>query len=210
MESLERIISNLVKALGIKENIQVEILATDDKQKKGKGNKDKEIKKELPVKKIKKIKHVLVIDDLTNEKVLSMAKIQDKRIAVGCEDGSISICSCNLKQKDWERDIYEEEAHVTVQTLCSLNDNRLLSSDSYPDCLIKVWKVYPKELKILKILKNHTNLIFKIIPLNNQRFASCSKDCTVKIWEDKNYNMLSSLTHKIGVLSILQLKEKTY
>ena len=91
MESLERIISNLVKALGIKENIQVEILATDDKQKKGKGNKDKEIKKELPVKKIKKIKHVLVIDDLTNEKVLSMAKIQDKRIAVGCEDGSISI-----------------------------------------------------------------------------------------------------------------------
>ena len=63
-------------------------------------------------------------------------------------------------------------------------------------------------MKILKILKNHIDLIFQIIPLTNQRFASCSKDCTVKIWEDKNYNMLSLLTHKTGVLSILQLKEK--
>ena len=65
-------------------------------------------------------------------------------------------------------------------------------------------------MKILKILKNHTDLIFQIIPLTNQRFASCSKDCTVKIREDKDYNMLSSLTHTISVLSILKLKRKTY
>ena len=98
MESLERTISNLVKASGIKEDIQSEILATDEKQKEGKGN--KEIKKELLVKKIKKIKPVLVIDNLTNDKVLSMVEILDKRFAVGYEDGSISICSCNLEQKD--------------------------------------------------------------------------------------------------------------
>lgn len=98
----------------------------------------KKLKKNYQLKKIKKIKPVLLIDNLTNDKVLSMVEIQDKRIAVGYEDGSISICSCNLEQKDWERDIYEEEAHVTVKTLCSLNDNRLLSCDSYHDCLIKV------------------------------------------------------------------------
>lgn len=30
----------------------------------------------------------------------------------------------------------------------------------------------------------------------------------MKIWEDKDYNMLSALTHTINVLSILQLKKK--
>ena len=58
VESLERTIHNIIKAARVKDNIQAEILATDEKQKKGKGNKDKEIKKELPVKKIKKIKPV--------------------------------------------------------------------------------------------------------------------------------------------------------
>ena len=51
MESLERIISNLVKALGIKENIQVEILATDDKQKKEKEIKIKKLRKNYQLKK---------------------------------------------------------------------------------------------------------------------------------------------------------------
>lgn len=111
VESLERTINNIIKAARVKDNIQAEILATDEKQKKGKGNKDKEIKKELPVKKIKKIKPVWLINDLTNDKVLSMAEIQDKRLTVGCEDGSLSICSCNLKQKIG-KEIFMKKKHI--------------------------------------------------------------------------------------------------
>ena len=117
MEILEKAICNLVKASGIKEdikeNFQAKILDAAEELKKEKGNKEKEINKELPVKKIKKIKPVLLLDDLTNDKILSMAEIQDQRIAIGCEDGSISICSYDLKKNNGKQ-IFMKKKHMLL------------------------------------------------------------------------------------------------
>ena len=63
---------------------------------------------------------------------------------MGCENGFILICSYDLKQKQWQKNICKEETHVTVWTLCALTNNRLLSGDSFPDYLIKMWKVRPE------------------------------------------------------------------
>ena len=49
----------------------------------------------------------------------------------------------------------------------------------------------------------------KVIPLSNERFASCSGDKTVKIWKDDyTYKCISTLQHSYSVKSILQLRNK--
>ena len=56
----------------------------------------------------------------------------------------------------------------------------------------------------------HNNYIWKIIALPNGRFASCSDDGTIKIWNSNHpYELLRTLTgHSSGVTSILKLKKK--
>ena len=49
----------------------------------------------------------------------------------------------------------------------------------------------------------------KVIPLSNQRFASCSGDKTIKIWKDDNtYKCISTFEHSGWVRAILQIKGK--
>ena len=66
-----------------------------------------------------------------------------------------------------------------VNSLCTLSDNRLLSGSL--DDSIKVWTVSDVELTLIKEIKEHTNWVFKVIPLSKQRFASCSDDCAIRI-----------------------------
>ena len=49
----------------------------------------------------------------------------------------------------------------------------------------------------------------KIIPLSIRRFASCSDDCTFKIWKnDDTHECLSTLKHNGKVSSIIQLRNQ--
>ena len=62
----------------------------------------------------------------------------------------------------------------------------------------------------MKTLIGHSNPVFMVTPLTNQRFASCSWDNTIKIWNDDNeiYKQSSTLTDYNRVYSILQLQQK--
>ena len=159
--------------------------------------------------KITQIEEVLQSDDLdTLTGVYSLTETEDKRIASGGYDGNISISSYDISEKKWKRDIYKKTAHKSrVNSLCALNGNRLLSGSR--DYSIKAWSVTDVDITLIKELKEHTNLVWKVIPLSKKRFASCSSDCTVRIWKDDNtYERVSTLKHNDSVISVLQLKGK--
>ena len=137
-----------------------------------------------------------------------MTVTEDKRIASGGKDGNISISSYDLTKKRWKIDIHKEEAHYKwINSLCTLNGNRLLSGGE--DRSIKVWSLSDVKLTLTKEIKAHTLVVHKIIPLSKERFASCSSDGKVRIWKDDNtYECISTSQHDDSAISILQLKER--
>ena len=175
-----------------------------------KGNVEQNIKKiEKPIQKIIQLEKVIQSETLeTFLGVSSLIETEDKRIASGGTDGNISISSYNIAKKTWKIDIHREEAHnLCVNSLCTLNDNKLLSgSDDYS---IKVWSVSNVDIKLIKELKEHTYNVRRIIALSNERFASCAADKTIRIWKDDNsYRCMSILKHDNEVFSFLQLRNK--
>ena len=157
---------------------------------------------------LKRTEEIIQSEDL-NSAVLSLTKTEDNRIASGGEDGNISISSYNLNEKKWKRDIYIKDAHKegSVKSLCTLNNNRLLSGSS--DYSIKVWNISDINLTLVQELKGkHTNDVTQVIPLSKGRFASCSWDNTVKVWKDYTYSCLSTLEHDDWIGSILQSRGK--
>ena len=159
--------------------------------------------------KITQIEELLQSDDLdTLTGVYSLTETEDKRIASGGYDGNISISSYDISERKWKRDVYKKTAHKSrVNALCALTGNRLLSGSR--DYVIKVWTVSDVDITLIKEIKEHTNLVWKVIPLSKKRFASCSSDCTVRVWKDDNtYERVSTLKHNESVISVLQLKGK--
>ena len=162
------------------------------------------------IEKIKRIKEIIQSDELDKSKydgIRSITETEDKRIASGGSDGNISISSYNINEMKWTIDIHKEKAHDnSIESLCTLNGNRLLSAGSR---LIKVWTITNTQITPIKEINEHTWTVYKLIPLSKQRFASCSRDQTVRIWKDNNtYQCLSTLPHNSDVRSILQLRDK--
>ena len=101
------------------------------------------MKDEKKVQKIKGIKQVIESEELKSYNdilVLSLIETEDKRIAIGGNDGSIFVSSYDLNEKKWNREIQKMKAHnYGVYSLCTLNGNRLLSGAG---CSIKVWSLF--------------------------------------------------------------------
>ena len=166
----------------------------------------------LTKEKIKGIEEVIQSDELDTSKefgcVSSLIETEDKRIASGGTDGSISVSSYNVDKKKWKRDVYKRNAHNKgINSLCTLIGNRLVSGSV--DFSIKVWNIFNKDITLIKGIKENTNTVYKVIPLSKERFASCSYDYTVRIWkDDSTYECISTLKHNGEVKSILQLRGK--
>ena len=162
----------------------------------------------------KKSKIKRIENEITNEEfdtfgcVYSLIELGDKKIASGGMDGNISISSYEESEKKWKRDIHKKKAHFgCVNSLCALTNNKLLSGGI--DHLIKVWAISDKDIAVIKEIKEHSKAVYKLIPLSEKRFASCSYDSTVKIWKDNNtYECLSTLKHTGRVSSILQIRNR--
>ena len=140
--------------------------------------------------------------------IYSLIETEDKRIATGSSDGSICISSIIIETNSFNKDIYHKHAHSQcIDSFCILRENRLISGSR--DSLLKIWKLLPTKLEQLHIINKHSNWIWKIILLPNNRFASCSWDTTINIWEDNNeYKLLSTLHHKGPLVSMLHLQGK--
>ena len=53
--------------------------------------------------------------------------------------------------------------------------------------------ITPTTLNLLTTLTKHTNYVYKVIPLTNNRFASCSYDQNIKIWNYSNEEIITQL-----------------
>ena len=139
--------------------------------------------------------------------VLSIIELNDKRIATAGADGSISVISINIEKKIWSHEIKKENAHDDeINCLCELRHNILISCSD--DKLIKIWKVTSNDLILDKTLSNHTANIRKVISLSQKKFASCSQDFTIRIWNSISpYQQLTVIDLKHKVYSIIQLSK---
>ena len=154
------------------------------------------------------LQHDIHVDNIHTNNIRFLLELKDKRIASCGEDHSISIVSLDYQTKMWKQDIKKEKAHnAKVNCLLELEKNRLVSCSS--DCTIKIWSITPNALNLLSTLTNHTDTVWKIIPLSHNRFSSGGDDKTVNIWTNEHpYNVIASLPHDNYVYDLLKLKQK--
>lgn len=145
-----------------------------------------------------------------SDKILCITILSDERIATGSEDKSISICTVDIDNKEWNRDIYKKNAHNGgIYSLCELNESTLISCSW--DCSIKLWDIAQDDLTLHKSFKAHNNIIYQILKLSNKRFASCSYDQHITLYktESPSYNEITKLHNEDGkVYAMLQLQDK--
>ena len=139
----------------------------------------------------------------TEKQISSLVETEDKRLACTCS--KIIIFSYNPIKNKWKRDI-EKQHGSEVSGLCAMKGNRLFSCGTI---LFQVWALSEEDLTLIKEINVHTKAVYQIIPLSNDRFASCSWDKTIKIWKDDgSYECINTLKSDGVVVSILQLKGK--
>ena len=156
--------------------------------------------------------------------VISLLILADTRFVTGSKDGSI-IISKKGWTKHYKIEIKKENAHKgAVTSLLEIpssltNKKEKVSSfiiSSSEDHYINIWKIKEKILDNLISIKQHNDIVHKIINLSNYRYASCSSDTYIKIWadfsvesiENKNIKEEASLKNEGKVYSILQLSNK--
>lgn len=153
---------------------------------------------------------VLHINPKCSSEISSLFVLQDKRLAMGSLDQSITICSIDVENRSYTIDIKKEKAHDNeINSICQFNDRDDILVSSSDDNTIKLWQLFQYEMKFLRVFDKHSDYVFKVIPLTNTRCASCSSDRTVKIWRasvDDAPTELASLSMRNEVRTILQLR----
>ena len=153
---------------------------------------------------------VLHINPKCSSEISSLFVLQDKRLAMGSLDQSITICSIDVENRSYTIDIKKEKAHDNeINSICQFGDRDDILVSSSDDNTIKIWQLFQYEMKFIRVFDKHSDYVFKVIPLTNMRCASCSYDRTVKIWRasiDDASTELASLSMRNEVRTILQLR----
>ena len=146
----------------------------------------------------------LICNDFENS-VNSLIILSDKRLCACSSDSSIKIYKLN-GGNSFNLEIDKKGAH-SKEILCIKEINYLIiASGSYKN--IKIWKIEDNNLYSILLLNNaHNDYINKIIIFNNN-FVSCSKDGTIKFWNEKYQEKLKIDEHNGCINSILKIKRK--
>ena len=152
---------------------------------------------------ISMLKPIISTQHLQN--IWSMTNLKHKGLATGSYKGELSIFSININKKTWNQDVYFPKAHDDgISSLSQVKGDKLLSGSK--DTKVKLWGITSKEITQLAEFIGHTNYVKKVITLTQSRFASCSYDKTIHIWQGKTpYNKLSVLIDDIEISSVIQL-----
>ena len=97
--------------------------------------------------------------------VTCILELSDGRIAVSCDDGTMSLNQVNYETKKWKVLTQKNKAHdKNITSLCEISNKRILSS-SY-DTTIKVWNVSSNDdIQLIRTLMQHRNKVNKVISL---------------------------------------------
>ena len=157
--------------------------------------------------------HIVDINNIINIKtinerskfVTSLLLLSDGRLASCSRDKTIKIYDI---KNNYHCDITLEGHTDCVTYISQLYNNILISCSSHT---IKIWSITQSSYQCDYTINNaHNDYIWKVIPLTNNRIASCSGDKTIKIWNSNHpYNLINTLNgHTDDVRSIIQLKDK--
>ena len=154
--------------------------------------------------------HIKILQTIDNCNE-AIALLPNNKIATGTAQCSIKIFTLSKTSSTCNLTI--TKAHSNQITYLSYFNDKLFSC-SY-DYKIKIWYIYalPSETlqyNLLIEIVAHSKWINKIIPLTKSRFATCSNDRSVKIWNSEYpFNFICKFDkHVDDVNSIIQLKNK--
>lgn len=134
----------------------------------------------------------------SDETVNSMCFLADGRLVTASDRVEI------YKLKSYELDAVISRPHTTgVLTVFGLRNGNLASAGSYGG--IRIWTIKGKKAKCVHTLEGHRDYIYKVIEMEDGKLCSCSKDGTIKIW-DNNYECIQTLKgHTDSVISVIEV-----
>jgi len=122
-----------------------------------------------------------------SKEIWSMALLSNNRLAVGANDGQISIWNIKSNNKTL---LYNLTSHADCANVLTVISDDLLASGSYDDT-IKIWNL--KNGTLLHTLQSHKNMLSSLSMFTNGLMASGSHDCTAKIWNPKTGILIKTL-----------------
>ena len=123
-------------------------------------------------------------------------------------DGRLVLCGDRIvvydKQK-YRPNIIIEIIDKVIESACVLMNGHLACAVNKN---ILIWEINRNDCNNIKTLKGHTDTVCIIIKLKNGKLCSCSKDKTIKIWDDINYQCITTLSGQVkGVLSVKEVSD---
>ena len=129
--------------------------------------------------------------------------LSDNRLCACSSDKSIKIFEIN-KYNYLQLKIDKIKAHSDKIWCIEEIKNKVLASGGYKD--IKIWTINDNDLTLIISIDNaHNDYLNKIIKLDYNEFASCSRDGKIKIW-NYNYSMKKCINaHSTYINNILKI-----
>lgn len=129
--------------------------------------------------------------------ILCIEKINDHIFISGSRDQQIII---------WKDNKILDRIHIhsaVILSLCHLEKDVFISASG--DNTIKISNISGT---VLKTFSEHKNWVWKVIKLNKTIIASCSEDCSIKIWDITLKKPILTFKEKSPILSIAFNKTK--
>jgi 2OG-Fe(II) oxygenase superfamily/WD domain, G-beta repeat len=137
-----------------------------------------------------------------NNSIIAIEKISSHCFVSASRDKTIKMWHRdNANEFSLNNTFYLHEA--IVLSLCKLDENLFASSSG--DNKIKIIHI---DGFVENSLDEHGNWVWQIVSLKKGFLASCSEDCTIKIWDYAKLNSLFTFTEKFGLSAMLFIKEK--
>ena len=146
---------------------------------------------------------IFKIDDLKNS-YYTIYILQDGRIAAGGDSTSIII----YNRETFKSEITIKEHSEYITYLTQLKNGNLVSLGN--DAYINIYSLLDNfKYLVLQKIKTHSARVHKLREFNNDRFMTCSDDCTIKFFFKNKNEYIEDYTFKddIVINNILRTKE---
>ena len=134
-----------------------------------------------------------------------IAELSSTTLITGSNNGIISALRLDYKTRKFSIFCQKKNAHDdTITSFGVLNKTNILSGSC--DTTIKQWELDSQQLTLIHVYKGHTDYVRKILILDTNIFASCSRDGNIYIWNSNKGRTVANLQEQGDICSIIQLQ----